>query len=319
MSVASTFHSLATSPIWEGRAGQRHYRLARCLLQHAAIEGEGNDMGWMVQRGLRRIAEDASITSKCGLAQSLRFLVEHGILVVIDPGTPDHRGEQGIAATYLFVNQEGSSVNHHSQFVNQEVVAPTRDPLGVESLYGSGPHTVDGLPPFDPGADPYADEPYLLRWLDLLWLGVIEDHRHSPTRLAADLGISKQGASKMAQRWKEKLYHPPLARTYEAWASWHEAHLNGTEVRQNVITRNVHEQRVRTEALRGTWSRRTARCGRRLFGKKATPPPEPHAWERAWLERVALPTSGPLRPAFRSAWVEAQRQDRKKARLTVVV
>lgn len=237
------------------------------MLNLAIVTGHQDGDGWAVSIGLRDLGIKAVITSKAGLTRSIGWLVENGMIDIIDRGEPDANKECGRRAQYR-VRYLGTNTPEFSRDIRElhQVGGPSSSDKFLTSQRVC-PHLPDAVPIFDFG-DAMVSEPQYLRLIDMAELGMVPPSAiESPSRVGELLGITRQSAWEMLRRWecKEMLVDifsrgPIPEMVVDALAA--------AKSRIRSLTARVRrEETVRTSVHTGAWTRVTARVGRR-FGKK---------------------------------------------------
>jgi hypothetical protein len=248
----------ANLPIWGDRGGPRHWRAFREMHRQASAEKD-----WLFKLSLADMAVKYNISSHAGLDRTIKFLLKHGLIEVVDPGTPDQHLDgqriKGRAATYR-IRHRGAS----SSFSTSSGAAhpPTLSPKKMREGRGGSPlpNPPKVAPNYDLTLDIWVKEPHLLRLLDLVFF----DGRESidgltPTTLAAKLGISVSGAWEMLKRWTERMW----VRNGRLDVGW----LFDFEVRESWTRTAMKVKKacsIRTAALEGRWKPKRFRLAQRL-------------------------------------------------------
>ena len=274
VTTVNTLEWYAQQPIWGGRGGGRHWRVYRVLyrLAHRASTTQ-------VRISLADLALHTNISSHSGLDRSLKFLVKHGMLDVIDGGAPDaHIGgehSKGRAATYA-IRQLGAT---GSQGVPLDISRPTHTSSSSHGNHvraqgcsplpngnGSGRDWRDQsdrhlLPDYDMKMDLWVEEPHLLRLIDLMWAvdGSETITGLTPTSLAERLGISVSGAWEMLKRWSERMIV-----NRGMIAVWRVTEMAGESRHESLVMRLRKAAAIRKAALDGRWVPRRIRVWQRM-------------------------------------------------------
>lgn len=246
---------------WGGRSQGRDYRVMRTFIGLVGERGDMQDDGWRVKISRRDLSERSGVRSKRGLEVSIQRLIDAGWLKVLSRGSSDRhslkRGNsKGHAAVFLVVRHRGSAQGGMYSHTDSYDSSPFSSP---KKKYYS-----EYRPPLpDNSTDLAINEPHLLRLIDLVRAGLIEETGWTCSKLAKLLGMSRQSMWEALARWDEfgVLQDGTISVDFRRSYAANDAH-------REVLDR---EAECRKAALDGTWTPRKARCGRRLDGTISTP------------------------------------------------
>lgn len=247
---------------WGGRSEGRDWRVLRTFIGLVDERGDMQDDGWRVKVSRRDLAERSGVRSKRGLEVSIQRLIDAGWLKVLSRGSSDRHSlkqgnSKGHAAVFLVVKHRGSVPGGMYSHSTDSSTTPSP---GLEEGYS----WVYRPPLPDNSTDLAINEPHLLRLIDLVRTGLIDQHGWTCTKLAKALGLSRQAIWEALPRWEE-------------YGVWQDGTISVENFRRSYAANDAHrdvldrEVECRKAALDGTWTPRKARCGRRLNGLVSTP------------------------------------------------
>jgi|JI10StandDraft_1071094.scaffolds.fasta_scaffold00994_14 hypothetical protein len=236
-------------PIWGGKAGGRHWRVLRSMIDRIPLGAEVPVL--TISRS--ELGAMCNVSSHAGLERTIEFLIKHDLIAVLDRGTPDQHGDvrkRGRPATFL-IRQRGAS-----ESASVHLLPPL--PVVREEGYEGSPG-VSPLPNADLDEDYFVEEPHLLRWLDMMDLAETVVVDVSASVLAKHLGLSMSGAWEMLQRWIKRGW-------VTAGRFWSSSVYGNTSKRRwiKLASAVLRARAIRAAALRGEYMPTRLRIHQRL-------------------------------------------------------